>query len=118
MDINAFRNRLRLKQDELAEKLGLDKGSVGNLCSGTRRPSYGVVEKMLLEGARLDEVFSKEVQDAVFRTYAAAGEPVPSGLPGVGTTVFKNGVLMALKDLQKEGLISVNDLEINEKGGR
>lgn len=113
MDINAFRNRIKMKQDELAEKLGLATGSVGNLCSGKKRPSYEVIEKMFLLGARLDEVFSKEVQDAILKNYAA--EALPAVPPGCDTPEFREGVLMALADLQRKGYIK--DIGVKEKDG-
>lgn len=67
MDISAFRNRMGLSQAELAERLGLATSSVGNLCSGTKKPSYEIIERLFMLGARVEEVFSHEVGDAVCR---------------------------------------------------
>lgn len=67
MDIASFRNRIGLSQSELAEKLGLATSSVGNLCSGSKRPSYEIIEKLFLLGARVDEIFDNKVSESVFR---------------------------------------------------
>jgi transcriptional regulator with XRE-family HTH domain len=114
MDITSFRHRMGLSQAELAEKLGLATGSVGNLCSGTKRPSYEVIEKLFLLGARLDEVFSPEVQEAVLRN--CGGRELPAVPAAFDTPEFRDGVKAALADLQRMGYIK--DIGANEKDGQ
>lgn len=102
MDINGFRNRVRLKQEELAEKIGLDKGSVGNLCSGTRRPSYEVIRKLLLLGARVDEVFDEETLEAVRKSSGGAAPMIPDGYD---TPEFVDGVEKVIRMMQERGMV-------------
>lgn len=99
MDIASFRNRIGLTQAELADRLGLATGSVGNLCSGSKRPSYEVIEKLLLLGARLDEVFSTEVQEAVLKDL----RPVPKD--AYSTQEFKDGVKLAVEEMIAAGVL-------------
>ena len=114
MDITAFRHRIGLSQAELAEKVGLATGSVGNLCSGTKRPSYEVIEKLFLNGDRLDEVFSPEIQEIVLKNCCA--DKLPETPAGCDTPEFREGVKAALADLQKKGYIK--EIVINEKDGQ
>lgn len=113
MDITSFRHRVGLSQAELAEKLELATGSVGNLCSGTKRPSYEVIEKLFLNGARLDEVFSPEIQKVVLRN-CGAGE-LPAAPAAFDSPEFLEGMLEALSDLQRKGYIK--EVVVNEKDG-
>lgn len=114
MDITAFRHRMGLSQAELAEKVGLATGSVGNLCSGTKRPSYEVIEKLFMLGARIDEIFSTEVQKKVMESCGAGDLPaVPAAFD---TPEFREGVKAALADLQKMGYI--REIGVNGKDGQ
>ena len=114
MDITAFRHRMGLSQAELAEKVGLATGIVGNLCSGTKRPSYEVIEKLFMLGARIDEVFSTEVQKKVLESCGACELPaVPAAFD---TPEFREGVKAALADLQKMGYI--REIGVNGKDGQ
>lgn len=114
MDITAFRHRMGLSQAELAEKVGLATGSVGNLCSGTKRPSYEVIEKLFMLGARIDEIFSPEVQKKVLES-CCAGE-LPAVPAAFDTPEFREGVKAALADLQKMGYI--REIGVNGKDGQ
>ena len=91
-----------LKQDKLAEKVGLDKGSVGNLCSGTRRPSYEVIRKLLLLGARIDEVFDEETLEAVRKSSGGAAPAVPTGYD---SPEFLEGVANAIRLMREKGMM-------------
>lgn len=102
MDISSFRQRLGLSQAQLAEKLGLATGSVGNLCSNTKKPSYEVIERLFMLGARIDEVFSPEVQAEVLKNCGASLPPIP---PGMDSPEWRRGMLEALADLQRMGYI-------------
>lgn len=102
MDISSFRNRVGLTQAQLAEKLELATSSVGNLCSNTKKPSYEVIERLLVLGARLDEVFSPEIQEIVLRN-AMASRSVPKDV--YESDEFKDGVKLALMEMISEGTL-------------
>ena len=102
MDIAAFRHRMGYSQAELAENVGLATPTIGNLCSPTspKRPSYEVIEKLFLLGARLDEVFSPEVQEVVLNNSIRAGVA-----PSVyRTPEFQEGVKMAIEAMRAKGI--------------
>lgn len=102
MDLNAFKVRKGWTQAEMGAALGIATSSVGGYCSGVRKPSYEIVEKLLLLGATLEEVFSREVQDAVFKNVAGPVSPNPAVYD---TPEFREGVARALEDLKAKGYI-------------
>lgn len=100
MDISSFRHRLGLSQAQLAEKLDLATGSVGNLCSNTKKPSYEVIERLFRLGATVAEVFSPEIQEIVLRNSS------PSAIPEdvYRSQAFRDGVEEVVKTLIREGV--------------
>lgn len=114
MDTEAFRIRIKKKVAELAELLGVEKAAVYNYKYGKSKPSYEVIEKMFLLGARLDEVFSPEIQELVLKNCGV--EALPPIPPGCDTPDWKSGMLKALSELQKDGCIK--NIVINEKDGQ
>lgn len=113
MDTESFRIRINKTVLELAELLGVEKAAVYNYKYGKSKPSYDVVEKMFRLGARLDEVFSPEVQEIVLKNCGA--DKLPEVPAGCDTPEFREGVKAALADLQKAGYIK--EIVINEKDG-
>ena len=69
MDIEAYRIRNKMSVAELAKMLGVTDDAVYNYKYGKTKPSYKSVEKMLLDGAYLSEVFSKEIEEKVKETH-------------------------------------------------
>lgn len=65
MDIEAYRLRKKKTVADLAEMLGVKEAAVYNYKYGKSKPSYESIEKMLLDGAYISEVFSDSVQDKV-----------------------------------------------------
>ena len=114
MDTESFRIRINKTVLELAELLGVEKAAVYNYKYGKSKPSYDVIEKMFLLGARIDEVFSPEVQAKVLEN-CGAGE-LPAVPAAFDTPEFREGVKAALADLQKMGYIK--EIGINGKDGQ
>ena len=65
MDIEAYRIRRKKSVAELAGMLGVKEAAVYNYKYGKSKPSYESIEKMLLDGAYLSEIFDDEVQERV-----------------------------------------------------
>lgn len=65
MDIEAYRLRKKKSVAELAGMLGVKPAAIYNYKYGKSLPSYEAIEKMLLDGAYISEIFSEEVQEKV-----------------------------------------------------
>ncbi len=114
MDIEAYRSRKKRTVAELAEMLSVKPAAIYNYKYGKSKPSYDVIEKMFLLGARIDEVFSPEVQAKVLEN-CGAGE-LPAVPAAFDTPEFREGVKAALVDLQKMGYI--REIGVNGKDGQ
>lgn len=57
LQIKRFRERKRLKRNELAEILGVPLTTYGNWENGYRDPSFSVVKKLFEMGATVEELF-------------------------------------------------------------
>lgn len=68
MDTEAYRIRKKRSVAELAQLLGVKEAAVYNYKYGKSKPSYESIEKMLLDGAFISEIFSEEVQKKVIET--------------------------------------------------
>ena len=103
MDLNGFKVRKGWTQDEMGEKVGVATSTVGGYCSGVRKPSYDVIERLFLNGATLAEVFSKEIQEVVLRNCAPAS-PVPPDI--LNNPDFQAGMEERFDEyLKKKGLL-------------
>lgn len=68
MDIEAYRNRLNKSVADLARMLGVKEAAIYNYKYGKSKPSYESIEKMLLDGAYISEIFSEGVQKKVIES--------------------------------------------------
>ena len=76
MDIEAYRNRTKKSVAELAKLLGVQEAAIYNYKYGKSKPSYESIEKMLLDGAFISEIFSDEVQNKVVESLKISQEPI------------------------------------------
>jgi Predicted transcriptional regulator len=104
MDIEAYRLRKKKTVADLAEMLGVKEAAVYNYKYGKSKPSYESIEKMLLDGAYISEVFSDSVQDKVIMALRECLKaPVLGGqLPPeiANDPDFLAGQNQALKDIE------------------
>lgn len=100
MDIEAYRSRKKRTVAELAEMLGVKPAAIYNYKYGKSMPSYEAIEKMLLDGAYLSEIFNEDVQRKVFESL-----PVEQCSDIFNSPEFKNGVAKAIEDMKAKGLI-------------
>lgn len=77
MDIEAYRNRLNKSVADLARMLGVKEAAIYNYKYGKSKPSYESIEKMLLDGAFISEIFSDEVQKKVIESLGLVQESSP-----------------------------------------
>ena len=75
--IRQFRDRMRLNQSELADKLGIVQGNITKWESGKGTMSFSVAKKLLEMGATVEELFGIEYAD--MHGYVKP-EPVPFDL--------------------------------------
>jgi transcriptional regulator with XRE-family HTH domain len=61
--IKSFRDRLRLNQAELAEKLGIVQGNITAWESGRGTPSFQISKKLLELGITVEELFGVEYNE-------------------------------------------------------
>lgn len=100
MDIEAYRTRTKMTVAELAKLLGVKEAAIYNYKYGKSKPSYESVEKLLLNGALLSEVFSEEVQKKVFESAGALVPPQDI----YNSPEFREGVAMAVADMKAKGM--------------
>ena len=108
MDTEAYRLRKKRTVAELARLLGVKDAAIYNYKYGKSKPSYESIEKMLLDGAYLSEIFNEEVQNKVLESIAsqnrAALEAVlPSDL--WKDSDFLENFRIAYEDMKSKGLI-------------
>lgn len=72
MDIDGFLKRTKMKQRELAEAVGLTSGMLTAIKQGRSETTHSVCAKMLLAGMTVEELFGKDVWDAVRRQFLSA----------------------------------------------
>ena len=103
MDIEAYRLRKKKSVAELAKMLGVKEAAIYNYMYGKSKPSYESIEKMLLDGAFLSEIFNDSVQLKVLESL----NPAPSSENGdiFESPEFKAGVVKAIEDMKKMGLL-------------
>ena len=77
MDIEAYRNRLNKSVADLARMLGVKEAAIYNYKYGKSKPSYESIEKMLLDGAFISEIFNDEVQKKVIESLGLVQESTP-----------------------------------------
>ena len=77
MDIEAYRNRRKKSVAELARMLGVKEAAIYNYKYGKSKPSYESIEKMLLDGAFISEIFNDEVQKKVVESLGLMQESTP-----------------------------------------
>ena len=77
MDIEAYRNRRKKSVAELARMLGVKEAAIYNYKYGKSKPSYESIEKMLLDGAYISEIFSEEVQRKVIEALGLVKDASP-----------------------------------------
>lgn len=101
MDIEAYRTRMKMTVAELAQLLGVKEAAIYNYKYGKSKPSYESIEKMLLNGAYISELFNDEVQKKVFESVGALVPP-----PDVyNSPEFREGVAMAIADMKAKGYL-------------
>lgn len=100
MDIEAYRTRKRKSVAELADMLGVKQAAIYNYKYGKSKPSYESIEKMLLDGAYISEIFSEEVQEVVL----AAVKPT---LESTAPEEFREGIELANRPLNREEVIAL-----------
>lgn len=105
MDIEAYRSRKNKSVAELADMLGVKPAAIYNYKYGKSMPSYEAIEKMLLDGAYLSEIFNDDVQKKVFESF-----PVEQSVDIYNSPEFKRGVARAIEDLKKLGVIKSGDV--------
>lgn len=112
MDIEAYRLRTKKTVAELAKLLGVKEAAIYNYKYGKSKPSYESIEKMLLDGAYLSEVFSEEVQNKVIDTLrlqigigAESSSETSSSSDVWNDPDFLEGFKRAHEDMKAKGLI-------------
>lgn len=103
MDLNGFKVRKGWTQETMGEKIKVATSSVGGYCSGSRKPSYNVIERLFRQGATIAEVFSPEIQEIALKNSAPAS---PSAIPEdvYRSQAFRDGVEDVVKTLIREGV--------------
>lgn len=112
MDTEAYRIRKKRSVAELAQLLGVKEAAVYNYKYGKSKPSYESIEKMLLDGAFISEIFSEEVQKKVIETLGlqsgfGVGSPTESAVSSGAWNDpdFLEGFKRAHEDMKAKGLI-------------
>lgn len=105
MDIEAYRLRKKKTVAELAEMLGVSEAAIYNYKYKKSKPSYESIEKMLLDGAFLNEVFDEKVLEKVKEIHSI----------GVLNPEFKEGMELAKKPMTREEVIALFKL-MKERG--
>lgn len=90
MDIEKYRLRTNKSVSQLAELLEVAPAAIYNYKYGKSKPSYESIEKMLLDGAKIDEVFDENVRRKVFEN---------SDIEGCSDTEFSEKVRQVLLDM-------------------
>lgn len=105
MDIEAYRLRTNKTVAELADLLGVKQAAIYNYKYGKSKPSYESIEKMLLDGAYLSEIFDESVQAKVAESIVPkqdGGFAIPERFD---TPEFKESVAKVLRELKSVGKI-------------
>ena len=109
MDIEAYRIRTKKTVAELAELLGVKPAAIYNYKYGKSMPSYEAIEKMLLDGAYLSEIFNEKVQNKVFESCGVEcnefQKPIIQNQNLYETPEFKIAVAKAIKQLKEMGKV-------------
>lgn len=103
MDIEAYRLRKKKSVAELAKMLGVKEAAIYNYKYGKSKPSYESIEKMLLDGALLSEIFSDSVQLKVLESLTP--NPASEHSDIFESPEFKAGVVKTIEDMKKMGLL-------------
>ena len=77
MDVEAYRTRRKKSVADLAKTLGVKEAAIYNYKYGKSKPSYDSIEKMLLDGAFISEIFNEEVQQKVIESLGLVKETAP-----------------------------------------
>ena len=112
MDTEAYRIRKKRSVAELAQLLGVKEAAVYNYKYGKSKPSYESIEKMLLDGAFISEIFSEEVQNKVIDTLrlqigigVESSSETSSSSDVWNDPDFLEGFKRAHEDMKAKGLI-------------
>lgn len=65
IELEKFLKRTGMRQCRLAEILGMSRAMVTQLKKGRTEPTHSVCRGLLLAGMSVEELFGKDVQDAV-----------------------------------------------------
>lgn len=108
MDTEAYRLRKKHTVAELARLLGVKDAAIYNYKYGKSKPSYESIEKMLLDGALISEIFNEEVQKKVLESIelhnrAALESVIPSDV--WKDSEFLENFRIAYEDMKSKGLI-------------
>lgn len=74
---------------DLAESLQIKPAGVYNYIYGKSKPSYEAVEKLILLGAKANEVFSDDVAEALAENDRGPGEALPISEEALDASVLR-----------------------------
>lgn len=104
MDIEAYRLRKKKTVAELAEMIGVKEAAIYNYKYKKSKPSYESIEKMLLDGAFIREIFDEKVESKVKENIVC-----------LDNKDFKEGTELSQKPMTKEDVIALFK-SMKEKG--
>ena len=104
MDIEAYRLRKKKTVAELAKMLGVKEAAIYNYKYKKSKPSYESIERMLLDGAFICEIFDEQVENKV-----------RENIVGLDNKEFKEGVELSHKPMTKDEVIALFK-DMKEKG--
>lgn len=105
MDIESYRIRKKRSVAELAEMLGVSEAAIYNYKYKKSKPSYESIEKMLLDGAYLNEIFDDVVQETVRNTIISSNEMFKEGMELANKPMTKDEVIALFKSMKERGEI-------------
>ena len=105
MDIEAYRLRKKKSVAELADMLGVKEAAVYNYKYGKSKPSYESIEKMLLDGAYLSEIFNKSVEEKVKGSLNFDDKEFQEGMELANKPLTRYEAISLIKELKSKGEI-------------
>ncbi|MDR2593792.1 MAG: helix-turn-helix transcriptional regulator [Fibromonadaceae bacterium] len=97
--LKIFRKRLGLSQDEIAEKLDCVKTTYQSWENGRREPPVEIIRKLLILGAKVEELFGIEYNE------------IHRLIPKCADENFENKILSKIESLEKK----LNEIIVSKK---